>query len=103
MNTQRTTRNLLLFGKGKSQFEEQLTLLKKDSSGMAERDLAVIFVEKEADYKKHNVTPNDFTLLLIGKDGGEKLRSTEPVEPEKIFKLIDSMPMRQAEIENSKN
>ena len=78
-------------------------MLKQDSIGMAERDLVIIFVQNESEYKKYDVEPNKFTLLLIGKDGGEKLRSTKPVKTEAIFKLIDSMPMRQAEMSNKKN
>jgi hypothetical protein len=39
-----------------------------------------------------------FTLLLIGKDGGEKLRSGEVVSPDRLIRLIDSMPMRKDEM-----
>ncbi len=39
-----------------------------------------------------------FTALLIGKDGGEKLRSDIPVGPADLFPLIDAMPMRQQEM-----
>jgi hypothetical protein len=102
MHVQPSTRSLLLFGKAQPEFNEQLTLLKQDSSGIAERDLVIIIIEKEAEYKKYNVIPNQFTLLLIGKDGGEKLRSSKPVEIETIFQLIDSMPMRQAEMKSKK-
>ena len=38
-------------------------------------------------------------VLLIGKDGGVKLRSTEPVSTDELFALIDSMPMRRREME----
>lgn len=44
---------------------------------------------------------NDFQgLALIGKDGGVKLKEGFIVNPKTIFELIDSMPMRQAEIKN---
>ncbi len=36
-------------------------------------------------------------VLLIGKDGGTKLRSTT-LEPGIVFSLIDTMPMRQREM-----
>lgn len=36
-------------------------------------------------------------LILVGKDGTEKLRSDTPVEARAILDLIDSMPMRQQE------
>lgn len=40
----------------------------------------------------------DFAVLLIGLDGGEKLRSDVPVDVEALFARIDAMPMRQAEL-----
>ncbi len=36
--------------------------------------------------------------VLIGKDGGVKARWKEPVAPEAVFALIDTMPMRRAEM-----
>jgi hypothetical protein len=39
-----------------------------------------------------------FAAVLVGRDGGEKLRSAEPVPAEKLFDLIDAMPMRQREM-----
>lgn len=38
-----------------------------------------------------------FTVILIGKDGKEKLRDSKPVAAGTLFELIDSMPMRQQE------
>jgi len=34
--------------------------------------------------------------VLVGKDGGMKLRETRPVSAEALLLLIDRMPMRQA-------
>jgi uncharacterized protein (DUF2336 family) len=42
--------------------------------------------------------PNTFAVLLVGKDGGVKLRRGEPVPPEHLFQLIDAMPMRRREM-----
>lgn len=47
---------------------------------------------------KYNIQPGEFTIILIGKDGGVKLNRREKTEIEDIFGLIDSMPMRQQEI-----
>ena len=41
-------------------------------------------------------------LMLIGKDGGVKLKKPFVVSPGEIFELIDSMPMRRAEMKRSK-
>lgn len=40
-------------------------------------------------------------ILLIGKDGGLKLKKPYSIEIEDIFKLIDSMPMRRVEMKKS--
>ena len=39
-----------------------------------------------------------FTFLLIGKDGGEKYRRESGIDLQDVFRLIDSMPMRQQEM-----
>jgi hypothetical protein len=39
-----------------------------------------------------------FTVLLVGKDGGVKLRSPGPVAAQELFALIDTMPMRRQEM-----
>jgi hypothetical protein len=45
----------------------------------------------------YNVEPGDFLVILIGKDGGEKLTSHAPVPVAQLKQLIDSMPMRKHE------
>jgi len=45
-----------------------------------------------------DIRPGQFTVILIGKDGEEKLRSMGQVSMEELFSLIDAMPMRQSEI-----
>lgn len=45
-----------------------------------------------------SISPGRFTVLLIGKDGGVKLRREGGVELNEIFSLIDTMPMRQREM-----
>jgi hypothetical protein len=42
---------------------------------------------------------SEFEVILVGKDGGVKLRSDEPVAAEELFALIDSMPMRRREMQ----
>lgn len=38
------------------------------------------------------------TAILVGKDGGEKLRRVGGVSPDEVFRVIDAMPMRQSEM-----
>jgi hypothetical protein len=56
--------------------------------------------ERSGDYlrEKFSITPGTFTVMLIGKDGGVKLRREGGVELAEIFALIDTMPMRQREM-----
>lgn len=43
-----------------------------------------------------------FSLVLIGKDGTEKLRRTTLLPPAELFALVDAMPMRRAEMRERK-
>ncbi len=91
----------------------QLTRLHDHAPGLAERDVLVIAIpynnpslteialtvaEGEAARRRFKVAPNEFTVLLIGKDGDEKLRSQKPVSLQKLRETIDSMPMRKEEM-----
>jgi len=52
-----------------------------------------------ASLRKHfDLTQKTFALILLGKDGGIKLKRNDPVKLDDIFTLIDSMPMRKAEM-----
>jgi hypothetical protein len=81
--------------------------------GLNERDIVVIFVIEDALSTKRKPTPNvsavdlrdaydvlphEFRVVLIGKDGGVKLRQEEPISMADLFALIDSMPMRKQEM-----
>ena len=54
--------------------------------------------EAEATPRRFHVAPADFTVVLIGKDGGAKLRSSKPLSMDKLNETIDAMPMRQQEM-----
>ncbi len=43
------------------------------------------------------IDANDAVVLLVGKDGGVKLRRTAPISAQELFGLIDAMPMRMRE------
>ena len=43
------------------------------------------------------IRSDDFSAVLIGKDGGVKARYDKAPEPKDVFSLIDGMPMRRAE------
>lgn len=48
------------------------------------------------------ISLGEAAVVLVGLDGGQKLKSFEPVTKEKLYGLIDSMPMRQAEMDGQK-
>ena len=47
---------------------------------------------------RFGVDAGAFTVLLIGKDGGEKLRITGVPDLQAIYTVIDGMPMRRDEM-----
>ena len=50
--------------------------------------------------QRFRVPPAAFTVVLLGKDGGPKLRATHPLPIEQLRSTIDSMPMRQDEMKH---
>jgi hypothetical protein len=48
--------------------------------------------------KQYAIGENTFSVLLIGKDGGEKLRVNEVPDLQAIYAVIDGMPMRSREM-----
>jgi hypothetical protein len=91
----------------------QQEMLSNAEPGLNERDVVVISVLKDMVSTRerpaapisaedlrdaHDVLPHDFRVVLIGKDGGVKLRRDEPIPAADLFALIDSMPMRKQEI-----
>jgi hypothetical protein len=47
--------------------------------------------------RRFGARPGAFAALLVGKDGGVKLRRAEPVAPGDLFALVDGMPMGRDE------
>ncbi|MEM6427804.1 MAG: DUF4174 domain-containing protein [Deinococcota bacterium] len=50
-------------------------------------------------HTQFDVSEDDFALVLIGKDGGVKRRETAPTNLADVFTQVDSMPMRQREMQ----
>ena len=98
------------------QLKEQMVAIQKNAKDIEDRKLIVYSVtpetytvllsRKNTQTEFHNSTlfkeihskNTPFEVLLIGLDGTEKLRQTEVLETEKLFTLIDGMPMRQSEV-----
>ena len=63
------------------------------------QDRSISVAAAESARENFKVAKDSFAVLLIGKDGGVKLQSQQPVSPTDIFDLIDTMPMRQREMQ----
>jgi hypothetical protein len=48
--------------------------------------------------RKFQKDASKFTVVLIGKDGSEKFRSSQAVRISELNRIIDSMPMRREEM-----
>jgi hypothetical protein len=46
---------------------------------------------------RFKVEPAEFLVILIGKDGAEKLSSKTPIPADELERLIDSMSMHKTE------
>ncbi len=44
------------------------------------------------------ISPNGFSVVLIGNDGGEKLRVNDVPDLQTVYAVIDGMPMRGREM-----
>ena len=77
--------------------------MKENECEILNRDL--LHFHFSNDGKTGNLTTKSdqsFRILLIGKDGGIKYESNRSVFLIQLFKLIDSMPMRQDEMQHDK-
>ncbi len=84
---------------------EQRRILVGWKTHAAARDLTVVEIVGDtvrgasdpaaALHRKYHL-PTTFTAILIGKDGGEKLRSAKPFPAATLEATIDAMPMRKA-------
>ena len=81
-------------------FQTQMDNFAAEISDVVERDI-VLITDTDPDGGSELRTalrPRGFQLVLIGKDGGVKLRKPFPWDMREISRTIDKMPMRQREI-----
>ena len=84
---------------------EQRRILAGWKTNAAARDLTVVEIvgdtvlaagDTAASIPRRYRLPATFTAILVGKDGGEKLRSAKPFPAAALEATIDAMPMRKA-------
>jgi hypothetical protein len=81
---------------------QQKAIYRSIRQGAEERDMALVEAvgnNAEARALRRSLSLGDgFRAVLVGKDGGVKLSSAEPLGADQLFPLIDAMPMRQDEM-----
>ena len=113
-----TARPLLIFAARPDDplLEIQLRNLQEHAADAADRDIVAVAIpfaspaptaahlsatEATDVRRRFKIAPADFAVILIGKDGGEKLRSHKPFTMHELAETIDAMPMRQDELRRS--
>jgi hypothetical protein len=109
-------RILLVFAPsaGASDYRQQRQIWQADQAGVADRHLKLVEVlgtgESQVDgepisaasadglRRQFGVSVEEFAVILVGKDGTEKQRSQAPMDLARLYRTIDTMPMRQQEM-----
>ena len=113
-------RPLLIFaGANDPRAQQQLADLAEHSSEVRDRDMRIVVMDVVPHPERHDsalpmatfapdeeayarqrfhVDLNEFAVVLVGKDGGEKLHSSNPISWQKLASTVDGMPMRKNEI-----
>ncbi|MFT5614276.1 MAG: hypothetical protein ACI8Q6_001553 [Granulosicoccus sp.] len=81
---------------------EQMDLLNEELAALGERDVLIL---TDTDPKalspiRTKLRPRGFSMVLVGKDGGVKLRKPRPWTVRDISRSIDKFPDRQREVED---
>ena len=109
-------RVLLIFSPDASDslYQQQLAVYQQQKTGLEERDLVMYKISKDeviaptgkeydravaqALRNQYQIKEKGLMVVLIGKDGGEKLTEQGLLGTDKLFATIDRMPMRQQEM-----
>ena len=85
-------------------YQTQIELLKERPEALIERDVIVLTDTDPAARSplRLKMRPRGFMLVLVGKDGGIKLRKPRPWDVREISRSIDKMTIRQREIRDEK-
>ncbi|THF93801.1 MAG: DUF4174 domain-containing protein, partial [Sulfitobacter sp. SK025] len=85
-------------------FRVQMELLQEQPQDLLERDVIVLTDTDPAARSalRLKMRPRGFMLVLVGKDGGIKLRKPRPWDVREITRSIDKTTIRQREIREDK-
>ncbi len=98
-----------------TKFQLQLKEFVNEKEALDDRKI-VIYMKKDTQYHvlqqpmimellsansaSKGAADSTFEMTLIGLDGGVKLRQTDWISKNQLYQLIDSMPMRQSELQS---
>ena len=83
-----------------SRVAAQMSALHAVKAGFAERDVSVLREARIGGALRRalGIADHGFAVVLVGKDGTVKEVWHAPVDPRRVFALIDAMPMRRREM-----
>lgn len=82
-------------------FQDQMQRLEKGAADLLDRDVIVLTdtdPSKQSALRKA-LRPRGFMLVIVGKDGGVKLRKPHPWSVRELNRTIDKFPSRLREVE----
>jgi hypothetical protein len=87
-----------------SRFQRQIALLEPRKRALDDYDVKLVTATEDSAALRHRLRlpAVGFVVALVGKDGGVKQTWRAPVDPDRIFALIDTMPMRRDEVRRRK-
>jgi hypothetical protein len=90
--------------KADPRFQKQIASLEARGRALADYDIKLVAITGDSADLRHKLRlpATGFAVALVGKDGGVKETWRDPVDPDRIFALIDRMPMRRDEIRRRK-
>lgn len=91
-------------------YKQQKELLGKETAELDDRDMLIIDAledqlsqpDKAYLQSELGVSSGAFAAVLIGKDGGVKLKQTRPITTKALFAIIDGMYMRKQEMKEKR-
>ena len=81
-------------------YVRQIAMLEKSKADLENRDIIVLSDTTPAasGQLRTQFKPEGFEVILVGKDGGVKIRQKTPLTSEDLLSTIDRMPMRKANL-----
>ncbi|MEX0350497.1 MAG: DUF4174 domain-containing protein [Paracoccaceae bacterium] len=97
-----TNRPIVVFADTEAdpRYQQQIDMLMAEEGMLTDRDVVVLTDTDPSNPSelRRKLRPRGFQLVIIGKDGGVRLRKPFPWSVREISRSIDKMPLRQREL-----